>query len=63
MRACLLRSQSVLDGMTWMREAAEAAARGEVGAAEEKYLKAAECLPRLAAPCGSLHICTWTPGV
>jgi tetratricopeptide (TPR) repeat protein len=40
----------VLRGMGLMREGAEAAARGEFSAAEQKYSEAAECLPSLAAP-------------
>ena len=40
----------ILRGMGLMREGAEAAARGDFGAAEQKYCDAAGCLPNLAAP-------------
>jgi tetratricopeptide (TPR) repeat protein len=40
----------ILRGMRMMREAAEAAARGDFSTAEQKYTEAAVCLPSLAAP-------------
>lgn len=48
---------TLLNGMTFMRGGAEAAARGEYDSAAREYSQAAECLPNLAAPLWHLAFC------